>query len=59
MFKYSCDWCGRDCPLNAISTVKVKNVYAEKAYVLHICRDCGGTHMPGKMQPMLSWTDHD
>ena len=55
MIRYVCDWCDREFPLNEISTVIVKNVYNQDA-TLHICRDCGRSHMPEKIQPALSWT---
>jgi hypothetical protein len=55
MIRYVCDWCKREFPLNEISQVRVKNVY-NRALHLHICRDCGRSHMPESAQPSLSWT---
>lgn len=58
MISYVCDWCQRELPLNGISKVTVKNVYNKKVR-LHICRDCGRSHMPQHVQSNLSWTADD
>jgi hypothetical protein len=58
VIKYVCDWCQREFPLNGISTVKVSNVYNTRLR-LHICRDCGRSHMPQSAQASLSWTAND
>jgi hypothetical protein len=55
MIRYSCDWCQQDFPLDEITKVQLENDY-NRPVVLHICRDCGRSRMPERVQPMLSWT---
>lgn len=58
MICFGCDWCARQFPRNEITTVLLSNIYNAPVQ-LHICRDCGRSHMPDPVQPMLSWTAGD